>query len=49
MIKGYLGRRIEAERKDAKSSRKLIGSYREETARKRKEIEELKTTYVTVF
>ncbi|GBC08910.1 hypothetical protein RclHR1_08490004 [Rhizophagus clarus] len=44
MVKGYLGKRIEVEKKEAQSDMKLIQSYREETVKKRKEIEELKTT-----
>ncbi|CAG8460462.1 14103_t:CDS:10 [Acaulospora morrowiae] len=43
MIKGYMGRRIESERKESRADRKLIKSYREETEKKRHEIEELKT------
>ena len=46
MVKGYLGKRIEVEKKEAQADRKLIQSYREETDKKRKEIDELKTVYV---
>ncbi|CAG8604564.1 4777_t:CDS:10, partial [Ambispora gerdemannii] len=44
MVKGYMGRRIEGERKECEADRKLIASYREETEKRRKEIEELKTS-----
>ncbi|CAG8474557.1 8204_t:CDS:10 [Ambispora leptoticha] len=44
MVKGYMGRRIEIERKECEADRKLIASYREETEKRRKEIEELKTS-----
>ena len=37
MIKTYMGRRIEAEKKECDADRKLIESYREETEKKRKE------------
>ncbi|CAG8448752.1 2420_t:CDS:10 [Acaulospora colombiana] len=43
MIKVYMGRRIESERKESQVDRKLIQSYREETEKKRNEIEELKS------
>ncbi|CAI2179070.1 378_t:CDS:10 [Funneliformis geosporum] len=43
MVKGYMGKRIELEKKEAQVDRKLIQSYREETDKKRKEIDELKT------
>jgi hypothetical protein len=43
MVKNYLGKRIEKEKKEAKTDMKLIQSYREETAKKRKEIDDLKT------
>ncbi|CAG8703669.1 27714_t:CDS:10 [Gigaspora margarita] len=43
MIKTYMGKRIESERKEAQANRKLIQNYREETEKKRKEIDELKT------
>ncbi len=46
MVKDYMGKRIESERKEAQADRKLIQSYREETDKKRKEIDELKTVYV---
>lgn len=44
MVKGYLGKRIELEKKEAQADMKLIQSYREETEKKRKEIDDLKTT-----
>ena len=43
MIKSYLSSNIEKERKTISSNRKLISSYREESAAKRAEIEELST------
>ncbi|CAG8559847.1 5223_t:CDS:10 [Funneliformis caledonium] len=43
MVKGYMGKRVELEKKEAQADRKLIQSYREETDKKRKEIDELKT------
>ncbi|PKY50426.1 hypothetical protein RhiirA4_530320, partial [Rhizophagus irregularis] len=49
MVKGYLGKRIELEKKEAQADMKLIQSYREETEKKRKEIDDLKTTYVFII
>ncbi|RIA82013.1 hypothetical protein C1645_881286 [Glomus cerebriforme] len=43
MVKSYLGKRIELEKKEAQADMKLIQSYREETEKKRKEIDDLKT------
>lgn len=43
MIKSYLSSNIEKERKIITSNRQLISSYRDETAAKRAEIEELST------
>ncbi|CAG8621448.1 33609_t:CDS:10, partial [Racocetra persica] len=43
MIKGYMGKRIESEKKETQDNRKIIQKYREETEKKKKEIEELKT------
>ena len=48
MVKSYLGKRIELEKKEAQADMKLIQSYREETDKKRKEIDELKTVYVVI-
>ncbi|KAI8601539.1 hypothetical protein EDD21DRAFT_105583 [Dissophora ornata] len=44
MIKNYIGRRIEVERKERLEDQKQIQSYRQESERKRREIEELKTS-----
>ncbi|KAI7820795.1 hypothetical protein BC939DRAFT_217617 [Gamsiella multidivaricata] len=44
MIKNYIGRRIEAERKERLEDHKQIQSYRQESEKKRREIEELKTS-----
>ncbi|KAJ3043409.1 Vacuolar protein sorting-associated protein 11 [Rhizophlyctis rosea] len=44
MVRDYLTRRIEAERKAMDESEKLIESYREETERMRSQIEELKSS-----
>ncbi|KAF9169701.1 hypothetical protein BGX21_009862 [Mortierella sp. AD011] len=44
MIKNYIGRRIEAERKERLEDQKLIQNYRAESEKKRREIEELKTS-----
>ncbi|KAG0213127.1 hypothetical protein BGX28_004953 [Mortierella sp. GBA30] len=44
MIKNYIGRRIEAERKERIEDQKQIQSYRQESEKKRREIEELKTS-----
>ncbi|CAG8654153.1 12108_t:CDS:2, partial [Racocetra fulgida] len=43
MIKGYMGKRIESEKKETQVNKKKIQDYREETEKKKKEIEELKT------
>ncbi|CAJ0917859.1 15143_t:CDS:10 [Entrophospora sp. SA101] len=43
MVKGYMGRRIESERKETLANLKMIQNCQEETITKRKEIEELKT------
>ena len=39
-----MGRRIDSEKKEREADKKLIRSYREETEKKRREIEDLKTT-----
>ncbi|KAG0233879.1 hypothetical protein BGW42_007086 [Actinomortierella wolfii] len=44
MIKNYIGRRIEAERKQRAEDHKQIQSYRAESEAKRRETEELKTS-----
>ncbi|KAG0044794.1 hypothetical protein BGZ83_009928 [Gryganskiella cystojenkinii] len=44
MIKNYIGRRIEAERKERAEDQKQIQSYRQESEKKRREIEDLKTS-----
>ncbi|KAF9112292.1 hypothetical protein BGX27_003651 [Mortierella sp. AM989] len=44
MIKNYIGRRIETERKERLEDQKLIQNYRVESEKKRREIEELKTS-----
>ncbi|KAF9350881.1 hypothetical protein BGX34_000945 [Mortierella sp. NVP85] len=44
MIKNYIGRRIEAERKERQEDQRQIKSYRQESEKKRREIEELKTS-----
>ncbi|KAJ3050090.1 Vacuolar protein sorting-associated protein 11 [Rhizophlyctis rosea] len=44
MVRGYLTRRLEAERKAIDESEKLIKSYRDETDRMRSQIEELKSS-----
>ncbi|KAG0332221.1 hypothetical protein BG000_010237 [Podila horticola] len=44
MIKNYIGRRIEAERKERIEDQKQIQSYRQESEKKRREIDDLKTT-----
>ncbi|KAF9585904.1 hypothetical protein BGW38_000136 [Lunasporangiospora selenospora] len=44
MIKNYIGRRIETERKERLEDQKQIQSYRQESEKKRREIDELKTT-----
>ncbi|RHZ69860.1 hypothetical protein Glove_277g41 [Diversispora epigaea] len=43
MVKGYMGKRIECERKESQADRQLIQSYREETEKRKKEIGELKS------
>ncbi|ORE01144.1 hypothetical protein BCV72DRAFT_310311 [Rhizopus microsporus var. microsporus] len=45
LIKDYIGKKIEYERKELKQNDELIESYRHETEKRRKEIEELKTRY----
>ncbi|KAF9191262.1 hypothetical protein BGZ49_003569 [Haplosporangium sp. Z 27] len=44
MIKNYIGRRIEAERKERQEDQKLIQNYRAESEKKRREIEDLKNS-----
>ncbi|KAI8391064.1 uncharacterized protein BYT42DRAFT_591772 [Radiomyces spectabilis] len=44
LLKGYIGKKIEHERQDLKQNEELIESYREETGKRRKEIEELQTS-----
>ncbi|KAF9438731.1 hypothetical protein BGZ76_005463 [Entomortierella beljakovae] len=44
MIKNYIGHRIEAERKERLEDEKLIQNYRQESEKKRREIEDLKTS-----
>ncbi|KAM3588477.1 Vacuolar protein sorting-associated protein 11 [Umbelopsis sp. WA50703] len=44
LIKNYMGRKIEKERKDMERDSALIKSYREETERRREEIEDLQTS-----
>ncbi|KAJ2962679.1 hypothetical protein NQZ79_g2272 [Umbelopsis isabellina] len=44
LIKNYMGRKIEKERKDMERDSALIKSYREESERRREEIEELQTS-----
>ncbi|KAG0349145.1 hypothetical protein BG004_001569 [Podila humilis] len=44
MIKNYIGRRIESERKERIEDQKQIQSYRLESEKKRREIDDLKTT-----
>lgn len=43
MIKNYIGHRIEAERKERIEDQKQIQSYRQESEKKRREIDDLKT------
>ncbi|KAI8973574.1 hypothetical protein BDF20DRAFT_907097 [Mycotypha africana] len=43
LLKKYIGKKIENERQELKQNEELISSYREETDRRKKEIEELKT------
>ncbi|CEP09879.1 hypothetical protein [Parasitella parasitica] len=44
LLKGYIGKRIKHERAELKQNEELIKSYREETEKRRKEIEELQTS-----
>lgn len=44
LLKGYIGKKIEHERQELKQNEELIESYREETEKRRKEIEELQTS-----
>ncbi|KAI9350402.1 hypothetical protein BD770DRAFT_157922 [Pilaira anomala] len=44
LLKGYIGKKIEHERRELKQNEELIESYREETDKRRKEIEELQTS-----
>ncbi|KAF9150102.1 hypothetical protein BG015_008084 [Linnemannia schmuckeri] len=44
MIKNYIGHRIEAERKERIEDQKQIQSYRQESEKKRREIDDLKTS-----
>ncbi|KAI7907015.1 uncharacterized protein BX663DRAFT_494525 [Cokeromyces recurvatus] len=44
LLKEYIGRKIEREHQELKQNEELIESYREETAKRRKEIEELQTS-----
>ncbi|KAG0053503.1 hypothetical protein BGZ89_002902 [Linnemannia elongata] len=44
MIKNYIGHRIEAERKERLEDQKQIQSYRQESEKKRREIDDLKTS-----
>ncbi|TPX63051.1 hypothetical protein SpCBS45565_g06884 [Spizellomyces sp. 'palustris'] len=46
MVRDYIVRRVEAEKKAIVESQKLIASYREETERMRGQIEELKTRWL---
>ncbi|KAI9272896.1 hypothetical protein BDA99DRAFT_545733 [Phascolomyces articulosus] len=43
LIKRYIGKKIEHEREELKQNEELIASYREETEKRRNEIEELQT------
>ncbi|KAI8066851.1 hypothetical protein BC940DRAFT_326494 [Gongronella butleri] len=43
LMKDYIGRKIDEERKESEQNQALIQSYREETEKRRKEIDELKT------
>ncbi|KAF7729543.1 hypothetical protein EC973_004217 [Apophysomyces ossiformis] len=43
LLKNYIGKHIEQERRELQQNEELIDSYREETERRRKEIEELQT------
>ncbi|PHZ12993.1 uncharacterized protein RHIMIDRAFT_251091 [Rhizopus microsporus ATCC 52813] len=49
LIKDYIGKKIEYERKELKQNDELIESYRHETEKRRKEIEELKTSIVLAY
>ncbi|OAC97684.1 hypothetical protein MUCCIDRAFT_154612 [Mucor lusitanicus CBS 277.49] len=44
LLKEYIGKKIEHERAELKQNEELIESYREETEKRRKEIEELQTS-----
>ncbi|KAI7892158.1 uncharacterized protein EV154DRAFT_543373 [Mucor mucedo] len=44
LLKGYIGKKIEHERQELKLNEELIANYREETDKRRKEIEELQTS-----
>ncbi|KAI9491576.1 hypothetical protein BDB00DRAFT_766754 [Zychaea mexicana] len=44
LIKRYIGKKIEHEREELKQNEELITSYREETEKRRNEIEELQTS-----
>ncbi|KAI9309494.1 hypothetical protein BJ944DRAFT_172889 [Cunninghamella echinulata] len=44
LLKPYISKKIESERKELKQNQELIKSYQEETEKHRKEIEELKTS-----
>ncbi|KAI8144964.1 hypothetical protein BJV82DRAFT_644062 [Fennellomyces sp. T-0311] len=46
LIKRYIGKKIEHEREELKQSEELISSYREETEKRRNEIEELQTSSI---
>lgn len=43
LLKGYIGKKIQHEHEELKQNEELIESYREETEKRRKEIEELQT------
>ncbi|KAI8328773.1 hypothetical protein BC941DRAFT_444279 [Chlamydoabsidia padenii] len=43
LLKSYIGRKIQNERNELQQNQELIQSYREETDKRRKEIEDLKT------
>ncbi|RUS26976.1 hypothetical protein BC938DRAFT_483872, partial [Jimgerdemannia flammicorona] len=49
LLKGYMAKKIENERKEVEEDRQLIQSYRDETEKKRREIEELKSKFVAIF
>ncbi|KAI8878575.1 vacuolar protein sorting-associated protein 11 [Backusella circina FSU 941] len=44
LLKGYIGKKIQHEHEELKQNEELIESYREETDKRRKEIEELQTS-----